>query len=610
MAETASCQVEIGPQASGNPQAAPWGTTVTATGRGCVFYNFGDAYALRLLVAVCSLREHYEGPVAVFLVRDETGLGLREPLTALGCDVVFEELITKPGDRHRLFRKSPYATTLAFDSDLVFRAPVDELWEPLEREGLLVTRFFAPPYGVDGTPERPGWGNRVGYLESVRALVDTETWEAALHRMLHDRIDVNVGVMGLSRPRGDAFLDDYDDHMERARSVDILLPDEMLTVALLPKHHHILVDEAWNCPADEFFRRTNLADARVIHYFADGQEVHGIRLGRNAATWAGRKWHEAYLAVAQRLDLNRWERADPGFSRSRRDLSAGDSGAFRSELRRLWRFGRRLRTTVREATGSGLKRCYHRTQQIALRVLASLGYRVSIDASGKATVIVLSYKRMVNIKPIVRSALMCRFVERVVVSNNNPDVDLGPWVSLRDPRLVLVQQQRHRGPSYRYDLAREYLSEHYICIDDDVFPSPWQLARMFEGLVRDPSVPRGTAGEVFDAREGRLVMSRHPRAASFQGTRPVDVILQTYLFTRAHLERYFELVRAMGKENEEIHSSEDVILSRAGTGRPVVDNVGFVFQCPSAQTPGVATFRRDGFTEFRHELYHRLLKVR
>jgi len=281
------------------------------TDRGCVFFNFGDAYALRLLVSIFSLRQVYSGPITTILARDDAGAYLKGQLDQLGSEVVFVDQISKSWDRHNLFYKSPYRTTLNFDSDLIFQKPIDELWEPLEREGVLVTRFYPAPYGVDGTAGKPGWANRMQHLEDVSELVDPETYTAAVRRMLDERIDINIGVMGIARPLGDAFLADWAERMERGRVKRIQLMDEMLAVALSAQHRHFLAEEKWNCPADEFFRRTNLADAHVIHYFADGNQVHGILLGRNPRSWAGKKWYKTYQQAARYIDLRRWVRSDP-----------------------------------------------------------------------------------------------------------------------------------------------------------------------------------------------------------------------------------------------------------------------------------------------------------
>jgi hypothetical protein len=265
-------------------------------------------------VAVFSLRRFYDGPVTTFLARDPAGIRLRGQLEQLGSDVVFGDRISKSWDRHRLFLESPYRSTLVLDSDLLFQAPIDDLWAPLEREGVLATRMFPPLYGVDGSPDRPrGSLYRMGLMEQLRDLVDGDTYSTAVRRLVDDRIDINVGVMGVSRPKGDVFLNEWSELMERRRHDGILLLDELLVVVLLPRHRHFLADEAWNCPADEFFRRTNLADARVIHYFGDGHIVDGTRLGRNPATWAGRKWYKVYREAAKQIDLRHWESRDPTF---------------------------------------------------------------------------------------------------------------------------------------------------------------------------------------------------------------------------------------------------------------------------------------------------------
>ncbi|MBW8638008.1 hypothetical protein K1W69_12495 [Hoeflea sp. WL0058] len=147
---------------------------------------------------------------------------------------------------------------LGCDSDLIFQSPIDMLWEPLEQEGLLVTRFFSPPYGIDGAAGRPGFDSRMNHLEDIRELIGDDLHQQTAKRMLDDRIDVNVGLVGIARPTGEDFPADWAAHMEKGRDRKILLMDEMTVVALINRHRRHLADEAWNCPADEFFRRTNL----------------------------------------------------------------------------------------------------------------------------------------------------------------------------------------------------------------------------------------------------------------------------------------------------------------------------------------------------------------
>jgi len=582
------------------------GGRTSANRRGCVFFTYGGKYALRLLVAVHSLRRFYDGPITTYLARDTTPAALRTPLERLGSDVVLIDGLRSPADRWRLFRDSPYPATLMFDSDLIFCAPIDDLWGPLEHEGVLVTRFFPPPYGVDGTAERRGWSDRVALLEGIRGLVDARVYEAALERLVNERLDVNIGVMGIARPRGDAFLADWAQALERDPGRRALLLDEMTVVSILPNHRHFLAEEAWNCPADEFFRRTNLADARVIHYFADGNHVYGMRLGRNPETWAGRKWYDAYRETARQLDLRPWERADPTLRPPgplRRLFPRGAGRPIRMVLRDardlVRRLGNRITALVQRST-------YFPARQVVLNGLARLGYRLPLGRPAKATVIILSYQRMGNIPVIVRNALLCGFVERIVISNNNPDVDLEPYVPLTDPRVELVQQRRRRWPSYRYELASAHPSEYYLCIDDDVFPTPWQLRRLLTALVADPEAPRGSAGHTYDRLSGKFDYYLPPLFLRRHQGRPVDVILHTYAFTRRHLQRYYTLLAEIGIGNDDLESSEDVIISFAGTRSAVVVPVGRMYECASFKDPAVATHQQSGFDDFRKDLFLRL----
>lgn len=317
-------------------------------GRGCVFFNFGSAHALNLLVSIHSLRKVHDGPILVFLEPDEYGDSLKNDVEALGADVEFLAGLSRSFDRHRIIDESPFTTTLAFDSDILFQGPIDTLWEPLEREGVLVTRFFPPPYGIDRKPGEHGRISRMELLDGLKGLLDAEILARAAHRLVHDRIDINVGVLGVSRPLGDEFLAAWSKYMEIGRDQKVLLLDEMLVVALIDRYPHFLADEIWNCPADEYFRRTNLSDAVAIHYFADGVHLfNDRRLGRNPQTWAGRKWYEAYFETAGVIDLTRWRILDPRFDRSVEPVFAGPPGAaLRNGLRDVERGIRSVRNRL------------------------------------------------------------------------------------------------------------------------------------------------------------------------------------------------------------------------------------------------------------------------
>ena len=315
-------------------------------GRGIVVFHFGYAYALRLLVCLYTLRKHYTGAVTVFLRDDAAGRELRPIIENLGITVEMKQGFSQSLDRHRVFLESPYATTISIDSDTIFQGPIDELWEPLEREGALLTRFRSHPYGVEGTPERRGWGDRVVLLEGVKPLLKPDDYNAAFERIVVQGRDINIGLMGFSRPKGDAFLLEWAEHMERGQGLKASIMDEMLINALHGRHRCHLVDDRWNCPASEFYRITNVFDAQVIHYFADGNRIFGARMARSMSSLAGRLWLKAYAEADEHLDLARWRRYDPFFDgpvKRARKFVANQPHALMYTLRRIASAIKRMR---------------------------------------------------------------------------------------------------------------------------------------------------------------------------------------------------------------------------------------------------------------------------
>jgi hypothetical protein len=282
--------------------------------RGCIFFNFGAVYVLRMLVAMHSLRKFYAGPISVFITEDEFSAEVKTDIARLDASAIPIRYLSKSYDRHRMLLASPYRATLSFDSDLVFCSGIDPLWPALERMGVLVTRFYPPPYGSQGTPEKPS--GRVGLINGIRHLISDETYARAIQRVTTDQQDVNIGVLGIARPAGNRFLRDYATHMEEGRKGPVALLDEMLVVALLSRHPHCLAEEFWNCPADEFFRRTNLRDARIIHYFGEGSSYRSMVFGRNRNTWAGKIWFDAFESAARDLPLDKWLARDTFLAQS------------------------------------------------------------------------------------------------------------------------------------------------------------------------------------------------------------------------------------------------------------------------------------------------------
>lgn len=234
-----------------------------------------------------------------------------------------------------------------------------------------------------------------------------------------------------------------------------------------------------------------------------------------------------------------------------------------------------------------------------------IGRSVSLSMSQKATVIIPSYseKRVRNLRPLVRSLLKCDFVEKVIVSNNNPRIRIRDRIGIDDSRVVIFDQPVRRGPGYGWILASKEKADYVIAIDDDLLISPKQLAMLFQQLVEHPEAPHGLLGCDSD---GTYVKRQEAEVAS---------LYNIYAVTGAHIRTYLEHTRGMTargyvtQETVEFWSC-DMVISQSGMCQPRIHDAGFVLQCITHDRPGVALWKDSRFRQQRKEVYRALEKVR
>ena len=247
-------------------------------------------------------------------------------------------------------------------------------------------------------------------------------------------------------------------------------------------------------------------------------------------------------------------------------------------------------------------------RMFVLRRLFPLWFKLGGAGSGtwprdeKLTVVLLSYGRAANLNTIVDACLASPFVQRVILSNNNPALQMRDFVRQRDPRLQITDQPARCYPSKRYELARDSGEQWLLCIDDDTFLTPRQIRSLFESLLADPERPHGIAGENFGAANG---------TASYIFGRPgeaeeVDCLVWAYAFTREHALRYFALLEELGIGSSSLRANEDIVISDSGAGRPLVHHFGTLHLCSSRDSESVATSKQAGFREQREALLRKV----
>lgn len=241
---------------------------------------------------------------------------------------------------------------------------------------------------------------------------------------------------------------------------------------------------------------------------------------------------------------------------------------------------------------------------------ARLSSRVTLEGPQKLCIILLAWKRMHNMEPIVRSLLRADFIERIIVSNNNPDYRISDWITLRDDRIRLVDQPVKRAAGIRFELARaEAGSRYFMSIDDDIFLYPEQVKQLFMEMIARQDAPHGIQGERFVGKPQNVSRFNVPlnhgwKVAIRRKEEQVDVINMVYGFNQDQVEEAYWLAQQLGMNVAEMANGEDILLSMSGRERPWIHDVGVVAECISAAQTGVSTWRtRQNFFAERAELF-------
>jgi hypothetical protein len=196
-------------------------------------------------------------------------------------------------------------------------------------------------------------------------------------------------------------------------------------------------------------------------------------------------------------------------------------------------------------------------------------------------------------------------VEKVIVSNNNPEIDLRDWLGpvLDEPKVDLVQQAQPSICAKRFEIALQQSFDTFLCPDDDLFLARAQIDALIDALRRDPSRVHGVFGEIHSFSGARLRLGGGISRIDCE----VDILNRCYAFTRAHLLQMTVLAQTLGYRHVgEAVFVDDLLLSHCGDGRPVCHDLGPLDSCSTSDTPGIATFQEHGFDDARIAAYLRL----
>ena len=223
-----------------------------------------------------------------------------------------------------------------------------------------------------------------------------------------------------------------------------------------------------------------------------------------------------------------------------------------------------------------------------------IGKRVTIKTPEKVTVLITYFNpiRMKIINHQVRNILKCDFVEKVIISNHNPDVQIDEMLKIDDERLAIISQDRKRACGYRWRIAENLNAKYLIVIDDDIFLFPYQLGRLCENLIREPENPHGFSGMVSLGNGEFLYREKEDIE--------VDYLCEVYGVTRDHIGRYFEIESILAKEDSTLldaieHLGDFVVISKTGPQNSRIHNVGNLLRSKTFNMPGLANHMDQEF---------------
>lgn len=268
--------------------------------RGCMFFNFGSKCVARLLTAIYTLRNVYNGPIVLALAKnDEANIKLAEEVKIFNVDILWFDFehkvkrniksILKP----HLFTISPYDTTLMFDGDLIFTKPIDDLFTWTEEKGFLVTHFSQ--WYSNGS----SMSKRIKRLSKV---FNQTQMDAALNK--HPA--VNIGVLGYNKQKGGKLLRKWTQVTKDVAG--IFIADEIAMQGVYFWYDHYMANGFYNysCHFGKDFEK-----AYIIHY-------HGNKHS-NPNRYSSRLWWGAMLQIREKFgrnkpDMQYWIEKDPQVS--------------------------------------------------------------------------------------------------------------------------------------------------------------------------------------------------------------------------------------------------------------------------------------------------------
>jgi len=244
--------------------------------------------------------------------------------------------------------------------------------------------------------------------------------------------------------------------------------------------------------------------------------------------------------------------------------------------------------------GTLIAKTKHKLRWVLWTLSGYFGATVKLDVPQKVVVLITYYHpaRMNHISIQVRNILKCDFVEKVVISNHNPDIKIEDKISFTDKRLMYINQNIRRSCGYRWRIANDLQADYLIVIDDDILPFPSQLKMLFQQQLLAPEVPHGFSGMLHLEKDELQYRERED----------IDVhyLCEVYAVTRKQVKNYFIMEKLIGIQDKNLPDTVErlgdfIVISQTAEQNPRIHNAGRLFRNDTFKTPGIANHKDEKF---------------
>lgn len=242
----------------------------------------------------------------------------------------------------------------------------------------------------------------------------------------------------------------------------------------------------------------------------------------------------------------------------------------------------------------------------------TLGHRIILESFLNEIImsvcaIIASYKRPQNLQRIVAELKNTPEISRIIISQNNIEVDVRTWIDVEQHSIEVVSYPTSMPSNTRFAIAAEQPEEYFFCPDDDLFLTHTQISYLIGELKKRPDRVHGMYGQYLAKENDQLTL----KSGAYGINSEIDIVNRAYAFSRKHAQSMEEVAQFLGyKHLNEARFLDDILLSFSGLEKPICHDIGEFADCPTSHEPGIAMYTQDHFEIIRTRAFARLAKRR